>query len=96
MGRTRQRLRRGEGCRRQDRGCAGTGAAEPVIPDLGMMASTDILAIDKASVDMVYNFGDARKNDLIERIESRKGLRQLSAMKELKMGSDQYELISIN
>ncbi|MBP5200307.1 MAG: DUF362 domain-containing protein [Schwartzia sp.] len=76
--------------------CAGTGAAEPVIPDLGMMASTDILAIDKASVDMVYNFGDARKNDLIERIESRKGLRQLSAMKELRMGSDQYELISVN
>ena len=76
--------------------CAGTGAAEPVIPDLGMMASTDILAIDKASVDMVYNFGDARKNDLIERIESRKGLRQLSAMKELRMGSDQYELIAIS
>ncbi len=76
--------------------CAGTGAAEPVIPDLGMMASTDILAIDKASVDMVYNFDDARKDDLIERIESRKGLRQLSAMKELKMGNDQYELISIN
>ena len=52
--------------------------------------------IDKASVDMVYNFGDAHKNDLIERIESRKGLRQLSAMKELRMGSDQYELIAIN
>ncbi len=76
--------------------CAGTGAAEPVIPDLGMMASTDILAIDQASVDMVYNFGDARKDDLIERIESRKGLRQLSAMKELGMGSDAYELISVN
>ena len=76
--------------------CAGTGAAEPVIPDLGMMASTDILAIDKASVDMVYNFGDARKDDLIERIESRKGLRQLSAMKELKMGNDQSELISMD
>ena len=75
--------------------CAGTGAAEPVIPDLGMLASTDILAIDQASVDMVYNFGDARKNDLIERIESRQGLRQLSAMKELGMGNDQYELISI-
>jgi uncharacterized Fe-S center protein len=45
---------------------------------------------------MVYNFGDARKNDLIERIESRKGLRQLSAMKELRMGSDPYELITIN
>ena len=47
--------------------CAGTYAAEPVIPDLGMMASTDILAIDQASVDMVYNLEDSRKNDLIER-----------------------------
>lgn len=53
--------------------CAGTSAAEPVIPDLGMMASTDILAIDQASVDMVYNLEDSRKNDLIERIESREG-----------------------
>ena len=76
--------------------CAGTSAAEPVIPDLGMMASTDILAIDQASVDMVYNFEDSRKNDLIERIESREGLRQLTAMKELKMGSNQYELVSID
>ena len=76
--------------------CAGTSAAEPVIPDLGMMASTDILAIDQASVDMVYQFGDDRKKDLIERIESRKGLRQLSAMKELKMGNNRYELVSID
>ena len=76
--------------------CAGTSAAEPVIPDLGMMASTDILAIDQASVDMVYNLEDPRKNDLIERIESREGLRQLTAMKELGMGSSQYELISID
>ena len=76
--------------------CSGTGAAEPVIPDIGMLASTDILAIDKASVDLVYNFGDNRKQPLIERIESRQGLRQLSAMKELHMGSDDYELISLD
>ena len=76
--------------------CAGTSAAEPVIPDLGMLASTDILAIDQASVDMVYQFRNDRKNDLIERIESREGLRQLSAMKELGMGTDQYELVSID
>ena len=76
--------------------CAGTSAAEPVIPDLGMMASTDILAIDQASVDMVYHLDDPRKQDLVERIESREGLRQLSAMKELKMGSNEYELISID
>lgn len=41
-------------------------------------------------------FRDDRKNDLIERIESREGLRQLSAMKELGMGTDQYELVSID
>ena len=76
--------------------CAGTSAAEPVIPDLGMMASTDILAIDKASVDMVYNFGDDRKNDLIERIETRKGLAQLSAMQKLGMGNPRYEIVSLD
>ena len=76
--------------------CAGTSAAEPVIPDIGILASTDILAIDQASIDLVYNFGDDRKKDLIERIESREGLRQLSAMQELGMGSRDYELISID
>ena len=76
--------------------CAGTSAAEPVIPDIGMLASTDILAIDQAAVDLVYGFGDSRKADLIERIESREGLRQLSAMRELGMGSSEYELISLD
>lgn len=76
--------------------CAGTSAAPPVIPDIGMLASTDILAIDQASIDLVYNLDDARKKDLIERIESREGLRQLSAMDELKMGNKKYELISID
>lgn len=76
--------------------CAGTSAAEPVIPDLGMLASTDILAVDQASVDMVYNLNDSRKSDLIERIESREGFRQLTAMKELGMGNDQYEIISVD
>lgn len=76
--------------------CAGTSAAEPTIGDIGMLASTDILAIDQASVDLVYNSKDPGKKDLIERIESREGLRQLSAMKELGMGNEVYELISID
>lgn len=76
--------------------CAGTGAAAPVMPDLGILASTDILAVDKAAVDMIYNFEDDRKNDLITRIESRGGLRQLSAMAEHEMGTPNYELIAID
>lgn len=76
--------------------CAGRGAAEPVIGDIGILASTDLLAIDKASIDLIYNRPGDDKNDLIERIESRKGLRQLSYMKELGMGSDDYELITVS
>ena len=76
--------------------CAGTGAAAPVMPDLGILASTDILAVDKAAVDMIYNFPDDSKNDLITRIESRNGLRQLSAMAEHEMGTPNYEIISID
>jgi uncharacterized Fe-S center protein len=74
--------------------CAGTSAAEPTIGDIGILASTDILAIDQASIDMVYQRKD--NHDLVERIESRHGLHQLAAMKDLKMGNDRYEVISVD
>ena len=76
--------------------CAGTSAAEPTIPDIGIVASKDILAVDQASVDLVYGLPSSQNHDLVERIESRRGLHQLQAMRELKMGNDQYELISID
>lgn len=75
--------------------CAGVGAAPVKARDLGILASTDLLAIEQASIDMVYTLPDAELHDLKERIESRKGLRQLSYMKEMKMGNDRYELITI-
>ena len=76
--------------------CAGPEAEPPTIGDIGMVASTDLLAIDQASVDFVYDKPGSDNKDLIERIESREGLRQLSYMKELKMGNPNYELISID
>ena len=76
--------------------CAGTGAAAPKLPDLGILASTDILAVEQASVDMIYNFSDDRKKFLVERIESRSGLRQLTAMAEHKMGTTNYKLITVD
>ena len=74
--------------------CAGTSAAEPTMKDIGILASTDILAIDQACCDLVYGAPDSK--DLIERIESRHGLRQLSAMAESKMGNPNYELITVS
>lgn len=74
--------------------CAGVSAAEPTIPDIGILASIDILAIDQASVDLVY--AEPHNHDLVERMESRHGLHQLTAMRELKMGNDKYELITVD
>ena len=76
--------------------CAGVSAAEPTIPDIGILASTDILAIDQACIDLVYAQPEKYRHDLVERIESRHGLHQLTAMREMKMGNPQYELISID
>ncbi|MDO4179065.1 MAG: DUF362 domain-containing protein [Phascolarctobacterium sp.] len=73
--------------------CAGTAAAEPTIPDIGIIASTDILAADQASMDLVYN--SAKNQDLVKRIETRHGLRQLSAMSEHHMGKKFYKLVEI-
>jgi hypothetical protein len=75
--------------------CAGIEASPVKARDLGILASTDILAVEQASIDMVYKLPEAELHDLKERIESRKGLRQLSYMKEMKMGNDQYELITL-
>ena len=75
--------------------CAGTSAAEPKVPDLGILASTDILAIDQASIDMVWALPEKQKHDLVERIESREGLHQLSYMQELGMGRRQYRIVNL-
>lgn len=76
--------------------CEGTAAAPVVTPNIGILASLDILAIDQASVDLVYALKEDQHHDLVERIESRHGLRQLSYMKELNMGNDLYQLIDID
>lgn len=75
--------------------CAGTGAAPVKARDIGILASTDILAIDQASIDLVYALPEAELHDLRERIESREGLHQLEYMKEMGMGNNRYELIEV-
>jgi len=76
--------------------CEGVNAEPVVTPNIGIVGSVDILAVDKASVDLVYALSEDDRAALVERIESRKGLRQLSYMKELGMGSDDYELIDLD
>ena len=76
--------------------CAGLHAAPVVTPNIGILASTDILAADQASVDMIYALHKGQGHDLRQRIESRHGLRQLSYMKEMGMGNDKYILVDVD
>ena len=76
--------------------CEGCAAAPVVTPNIGIVASVDILAADQASVDLVYALKEEDHKDLVERMETRHGLRQLSYMKELQMGNDRYILIDID
>ena len=76
--------------------CEGLEAEPVVTPNVGILSSTDILAIDQACVDIVYAMTEKQHHDLVERIESRHGLRQLSYMKELGMGNDRYILVDLD
>ena len=73
--------------------CAGCLAEQVVTPDVGILASLDIAALDHACVDLIYALSDEDGKALRERIESRHGHRQLSYMKELGMGNSRYVLL---
>ncbi len=71
-------------------------AKAPKIADIGVLASLDPVALDRACVDLVYSSTDKGKADLIERIESRNGTLIIKSAAELKIGNEQYELVSID
>ncbi len=70
-------------------------AEDPCIPDIGILASLDPVAIDKACVDLVYSCDAPRKDHLIERIESRNGVHTIEAAELLGVGCSDYELVEI-
>ena len=76
--------------------CEGVAAAPVVTPNVGILASTDICAIDTACVDLIYAMCEEDHHDLVERIETRHGHRQLSYMHEIGMGNSRYILIDLD
>ncbi|MBR1408062.1 MAG: DUF362 domain-containing protein [Clostridia bacterium] len=76
--------------------CAGCGAEKVVTPNIGIIASTDILAVDQAGIDLLYALSEEDGAAIRERIETRHGHRQLSYMKELGMGNNRYLLLDID
>lgn len=69
---------------------------DPCMKDIGITASLDPVACDKASLDLVYNSNDSGRNHFIERVESRNGIRTIEHAEELGIGSQRYELINID
>lgn len=70
-------------------------AEDPCIADIGILISTDPIAIDQACIDLVYACSDPGRPHLLERIESRNGVHTIEAAAELGYGSRDYELIEV-
>ena len=70
-------------------------AEDPCMQDMGILASTDPIAIDQACIDLVKNSNDPGKEHFLERVNSRHGTHTIDAAANLGFGSKEYELINL-
>ena len=70
--------------------------ADPQMGDIGILASLDPVALDKACTDLVRSSEDHGKIHLIERIDSRQGMHTLDYAEQIGLGSQQYELVRLD
>lgn len=75
--------------------CDGNASA-PCMKDIGILASTDPVAIDQACLDIIYNSNDPGKEKLIQRIEKKKAIYIIDTAEKLGAGTREYELINID
>ncbi len=70
-------------------------AEDPCLRDIGILASLDPVAIDRACIDLVLESDDPGKKHFMERVTSRNGEHTIEAAEQLGIGTTNYELISI-
>lgn len=70
-------------------------AEDPCIADIGVLVSTDPIAIDQACIDLVNACDDPGKAHLLERINSRNGVHTIEAAAALGYGSREYTLVEV-
>ena len=71
-------------------------AEDPCMKDIGVLASLDPVALDRACLDLVYASSDPGRPHLVERIETRHGAYTVECAEKLGIGSTEYELIELN
>ena len=71
-------------------------AEDPCMKDIGILASTDPIAIDQACIDLVYNSKDPGRDYFVERVERQNGRHTIEAANELGFGTKEYDLINVD
>lgn len=71
-------------------------AEDPCMADVGILISTDPIAIDRACMDLVYKSDDPGRDHFLERVQTRNGEHTIDAAAEMGFGVKEYELISID
>lgn len=71
-------------------------AEDPCMKDVGILASTDPIAIDQACIDIIYNSKDPGRDHFVARVERQHGVHTIEAANELDFGTSKYELIKID
>ena len=71
-------------------------AEDPCMKDIGILASTDPIAIDQACIDLIYNSKDPGRDHFVERVERQHGIHTIEAAAELGFGTREYEIINVD
>ena len=71
-------------------------AEDPCMKDIGILASTDPIAIDQACIDLIYNSKDPGRDHFVARVERQNGIHTIEAAAELGFGTREYELINVD
>ena len=70
-------------------------AEDPCMKDIGILASTDPVALDKACIDLIWKSDDPGRDHFVKRVEDMKGRHTIEAAERIGIGSTKYELIEI-
>ncbi len=71
-------------------------AEDPCMKDIGILASTDPVAIDQACIDLIYSSKDPGRDHFIERVETRNGLLTIDTADKIGYGKKEYNLVEFN
>ena len=71
-------------------------AEDPCMADVGILSSSDPVALDQACIDLIYSSDDKGRDHFVERVESRHGTHTIDCAAKLGFGTKDYELVVVD